>query len=52
MEVKWKIKRKPGAFASDPYYYEVYCNGIFQIAFSKLKTAKMFIQDYDKTEVK
>lgn len=46
--MKWKIKRRPGAFASDPCYYEVYYNGIFQIAFSKLKTAKKFIEIGDK----
>lgn len=48
MELKWEIKKRPGAFASDPCYYEVYCNGIFAIAFSKLKTAKMFIKMENK----
>lgn len=48
MEMKWTIKRTPGAFASDPCYYEVKLNGNFVIAFSKLKTAKMFIEMENK----
>lgn len=41
--MKWEIERRPGAFASDPCYYKVYCNNNFVMAFKKLKNAKAFI---------
>ena len=49
MEMKWTIERKPGAFASDPCYYEVKLNGNHVINVSKKKTAEKFIETFGKT---